>query len=142
LIEALIGEDWSPEQISGWLKLEKNISVSHEWIYHHVLMEKQSGGYLYRNLRNGLKIAIVFNYSAFLFEIWLSAINRRKRKEMLEIISGSEWKKYDTVKNDENADAIIEYKIRGIDDFQNKSKIISLITKETIIFIDEIEKYI
>jgi IS30 family transposase len=51
LIELLIEEDWSPEQISGWLKLEMNISVSHEWIYHHILTDKQTGGYLYRHLR-------------------------------------------------------------------------------------------
>jgi IS30 family transposase len=51
LIESLIEEDWSPEQISGWLKLEMNISVSHEWIYHHILLDKQSGGELYRHLR-------------------------------------------------------------------------------------------
>jgi len=55
MIEALINEDWSPEQISGWLKLDQskarrltgmNISVSHEWIYHHILTDKQAGGYL------------------------------------------------------------------------------------------------
>jgi len=61
MIEALIGEDWSPEQISGWMKLEMNISVSpvcvrtrtgrHEWIYHHILFDKESGGHLYRHLR-------------------------------------------------------------------------------------------
>jgi IS30 family transposase len=51
MVEALISEDWSPEQISGWLKLEMNVSVSHEWIYHHILMDKQSGGHLYRHLR-------------------------------------------------------------------------------------------
>ena len=51
MIEALVGEDWSPEQISGWMKLEMNISVSHEWIYHHILLDKQSGGQLYRHLR-------------------------------------------------------------------------------------------
>ena len=33
MIESLICEDWSPEQIVGWMKLEINISVSHEWIY-------------------------------------------------------------------------------------------------------------
>jgi len=51
MIEALIIEDWSPEQISGWMKLEMNISVSHEWIYQHILLDKQSGGDLYRHLR-------------------------------------------------------------------------------------------
>ncbi len=51
MIEALIGEDWSPEQISGWLKVEMNVFVSHEWIYQHILLDKRSGGQLYRHLR-------------------------------------------------------------------------------------------
>jgi len=54
MIEALITEDWSPEQISGWMKLEMNISVSHEWIYQHPELsglDKQSDGDLYRHLR-------------------------------------------------------------------------------------------
>lgn len=51
MIKALIGEDWSPEQISGWLKVEMNVFVSHEWIYQHILLDKRSGGQLYRHLR-------------------------------------------------------------------------------------------
>ena len=51
MIESLICEDWSPEQIAGWMKLEMDISVSHEWIYHHIMVDRQSGGGLYRHLR-------------------------------------------------------------------------------------------
>jgi len=91
---------------------------------------------------NGLKIAIVFNYSLFQFELWLSAVNRKKRNEILEIISQSKWTKYKTVQNDENTDAIIEVVIKGINDFSNKNRIVSLITKETIAFIDTIEEFI
>ena len=91
---------------------------------------------------NGLKIAIVFNYSMFQFEIWLSAVNRKKRNEVLEVISQSKWKKYKTVQNNENNDAIIEITIKGINEFNNKNRIISLIIKETIAFIDDIEEFI
>ena len=51
MVESLICEDWSPEQIVGWMKLEMNIYVSHEWIYHHIMVDRQSGGDLYRHLR-------------------------------------------------------------------------------------------
>lgn len=51
LIEHLLREQWSPEQISLWLRQHADISVSHEWVYQHVLADKQSGGALYRNLR-------------------------------------------------------------------------------------------
>ncbi|MCD6235239.1 MAG: IS30 family transposase, partial [Candidatus Marinimicrobia bacterium] len=51
LIDLLIREDWSPEQISGRLKREMNFAVSHEWIYQHILKDKKQGGDLYVHLR-------------------------------------------------------------------------------------------
>jgi IS30 family transposase len=51
LIDYLIREDWSPEQISGRLKLQMNFAVSHEWIYQHILEDKKQGGNLYIHLR-------------------------------------------------------------------------------------------
>ena len=44
--------DWSPEQISGRMKLENIDSVSHETIYRYLLEDKQSGGKLYLHLRH------------------------------------------------------------------------------------------
>jgi IS30 family transposase len=51
LAEHCIREDWSPEQISGWLKLEKGLSISHEWIYLYIYDDKHQGGDLHRHLR-------------------------------------------------------------------------------------------
>ena len=50
-VERLLREDWSPEQISLWLKEECNVAISHEWIYQFVLQDKAAGGDLYRHLR-------------------------------------------------------------------------------------------
>lgn len=50
-IETKLRLDWSPEQVSGWLQRFYAIQVSHEWIYQHILMDKQVGGELYRHLR-------------------------------------------------------------------------------------------
>lgn len=91
---------------------------------------------------NGLKIAVVFNYSLFQFEIWLSAINRQKRIEVLEMISKRQWKKYKTVQNNGNPDAIIEKVLKGVNDFNNKQNIVSRIAKEVFTFIDDIEAFI
>jgi hypothetical protein len=91
---------------------------------------------------NDLKIAIVFNYPLFQFEIWLSAVNRKKRDDTLKTISQSKWKKYKTVENNENTDAIIEFKIKGINDYSDKNRVVSLITNATIIFISDIELFI
>lgn len=51
LIEHLLRKDWSPEQISGWRIDEKQPAISPEWIYQHVLADKQAGGLLYQHLR-------------------------------------------------------------------------------------------
>lgn len=51
LVESLLRQDWSPEQVSGRLKKEQGIRISHEWIYQHVLDDKWAGGDLYKHLR-------------------------------------------------------------------------------------------
>ena len=43
---------WSPEQISGRMKLDGLDSVSHETIYRYIDIDKQNGGKLYLNLRH------------------------------------------------------------------------------------------
>ena len=50
-VEQLICKEWSPEQISGWMKKNMEIAVSHEWIYQYVLKDKLDGGSLYLHLR-------------------------------------------------------------------------------------------
>jgi IS30 family transposase len=50
-VEQLLREDWSPEQVSDWLRREEDILVSHEWIYQYILRDKKNGGDLYRHLR-------------------------------------------------------------------------------------------
>ena len=51
LIEKKLKLDWSPEQISGWMRKEQLPSVSPEWIYQYVYAEKRGGGTLYKHLR-------------------------------------------------------------------------------------------
>ena len=51
----LIREDWSPKQISGYLKKQENIAVSHETIYKWIRRDKQNGGDLYKHCRHKLK---------------------------------------------------------------------------------------
>ena len=50
-VERLLREDWSPEQVSDWLRREEGINVSHEWIYRYILRDKRQGGDLHRHLR-------------------------------------------------------------------------------------------
>jgi IS30 family transposase len=55
LIDSKIIIDWSPEQISGWLKEEQALFISHERIYQHIWSDKLKGGTLYMHLRHSGK---------------------------------------------------------------------------------------
>lgn len=51
LVEKLIRLDLSPEQVSGRLKIERGLFVSHESIYRYIYADKRNGGDLYHHLR-------------------------------------------------------------------------------------------
>lgn len=50
-VDEMIEQDWSPEQISGHLKINREPSVSPEWIYQHIYADKRQGGTLHTHLR-------------------------------------------------------------------------------------------
>ena len=50
-VEDKLSEQWSPEQVSGWLKAEHKLCLSHECIYQHIWKNKKQGGDLYQHLR-------------------------------------------------------------------------------------------
>jgi IS30 family transposase len=54
-VEALLCQEWSPEQVSGRLKEGEGICISHESIYRRVRQDKADGGELYTYLRQGFK---------------------------------------------------------------------------------------
>lgn len=50
-----LNQDWSPEQISGWLKANNQLAVSHETIYQFIIRQQKNGGDLYTHLRQNRK---------------------------------------------------------------------------------------
>lgn len=50
-VERLLREDWSPEQISRRMCYERNVRISHEWIYQYIYRDQRARGQLYRYLR-------------------------------------------------------------------------------------------
>jgi IS30 family transposase len=56
VVEKKLKEDWSPDQISGFLRLHGELSISYETIYNHVWNDKAEGGDLYRHLRCSPKL--------------------------------------------------------------------------------------
>jgi len=55
LIDEYLRKDWSPEQISGYLKTNDILSISHETIYRHVWADKAAEGDLHMHLRGSCK---------------------------------------------------------------------------------------
>jgi len=55
LVERLLRRKWSPEQISGRLRRDNTLSISHETIYRHAWTDKAVGGSLYKHLRCATK---------------------------------------------------------------------------------------
>lgn len=54
-VEALLRQKWSPEQISGRLRRDCRLRISHETIYRYVWQDKFEGGGFYRYLRQSTK---------------------------------------------------------------------------------------
>ena len=54
-VEALLREQWSPEQIADTLKTRAEFRISHQTIYRHVRRDWKAGGQLYRELRRRYK---------------------------------------------------------------------------------------
>lgn len=54
-VELLLRLHWSPEQIVGYLRRNKQLCVSHESIYQYIWTDKANGGTLWLNLRQAPK---------------------------------------------------------------------------------------
>lgn len=54
-VESLLRQDYSPEQVSGWLGRHGNFNISHETVYRYVWVDKKAGGDLYQHLRGSRK---------------------------------------------------------------------------------------
>lgn len=55
-IEVMLEQWWSPKQISGVLRKDHKISISHETIYRYIWTDRAKGGQLFMHLRQSSKI--------------------------------------------------------------------------------------
>lgn len=51
LVDHYIRQDFSPEQVSGFLNRKYGLKISHETIYKYIWSDKKTGGTLYKHLR-------------------------------------------------------------------------------------------
>jgi hypothetical protein len=89
-----------------------------------------------------LKIAIVFNYDLFQFEVWLGGYNKKVQHEFWSLFKNSDWGAYPLVSNTKDVDAIIEHVIVKHPDFSDLESLTKNIEKETIEFIKNIEIFL
>ena len=55
LVRLMLGFEWSPEQIVGFLRRHEQKCMSHESIYQYIWRDKAQGGNLWQSLRQSLK---------------------------------------------------------------------------------------
>lgn len=54
-VQHYLAQDWSPDQISGYLKKRGLLKISHETIYQYIWRDKANGGLWYKHLRQSSK---------------------------------------------------------------------------------------
>lgn len=89
-----------------------------------------------------LKIAIVFLYDAFRFEIWLSGRNKQVLAKYWEIINSNTWDPYKVVKPAKDVDSILEHILVDNPDFSDLDVLTKQIEQGTLKFIQDIERFL
>ena len=55
LVRRFLEQQWSPEQVAGYLRRHRLLRISHETIYRYIWADKRHGGDLYTHLRGAQK---------------------------------------------------------------------------------------
>jgi hypothetical protein len=89
--------------------------------------------------RQGLKVAIVFNYEKFQFEAWLAARNRKIQQETWERFKDGDWGEYRVVAPGGGIDSIIECDLCKDFDLDDAETLTARIEKGMEAFIERVE---
>jgi hypothetical protein len=89
-----------------------------------------------------LKIAIVFLYDTFRFDIWLSGKNKRVLAKYWKIIKENRWDKYKIVEPVKGVDSVVEYTLVDNPDFSDLDALTKQIEQRALKFIEDIESFL
>ena len=89
-----------------------------------------------------LKIAIVFVYDSFRFEIWLSGRNQQVLAKYWKIIKDSGWDKYQLAAQGKWADSILEHVLVDNPDFGDLEALTKQIDQGASKFIRDVESFL
>ncbi len=89
-----------------------------------------------------LKIAIVFDYEAFAFEVWLAARNRKVQRRYWELFRDSGWSGYHVVEPAAGVDAIVEHPAGSGFELDDPRALTAKIEATTAAFLVELERFL
>jgi len=89
-----------------------------------------------------LRIAIVFCYDTFRFEVWLAGYNKQIQTKYWKLFKDSNWIKYHTPSTTKGVDSILEYVLVDNPDFSDLDILTKQIEKGTLNFIKDVENFL
>jgi hypothetical protein len=89
-----------------------------------------------------LKIAIVFVYDTFRFEVWLSGKNQQVLAKYWKIFTESGWDRYRIAPQGKWADSILEHSLVEDPDFSDLDALTRQIDRGTLKFIQDVESFL
>ncbi len=89
-----------------------------------------------------LKIAVVFVYQTFRFEVWLAAVNKQVQSSYWKLIRESGWKKYALVPSTKGADAILEHVLAEDANFGDTEALTKQLEAPILKFIRDVENFL
>lgn len=89
-----------------------------------------------------LKIAIVFVFDTFRFEVWLGAKNKAVQSKYWKIFKKGDWDQYSIVPTIEGADSILEHVLVDDPDFSDVDALTKEIESGTLKFINDVESFL
>lgn len=92
--------------------------------------------------RRNLKIAIVFVYDTFRFEVWLAGYNKQAQSKYWKLFKQSDWNKYRVVPTTRGYDAIVEGVLVDNPNFRNLDALTKQIERGTLKFIRDVEDFL
>jgi len=89
-----------------------------------------------------LKIAIVFVYDSFRFEVWLSGKNQKVLAKYWKIFKESGWDRYKIAEQGKWADSVLEHVLVDDPDFSDLETLTRQIDQGTVKFIKDVESFV
>ena len=89
-----------------------------------------------------LKIAIVFVYDTFRFEVWLSGRNQQVLAKYWKLFKESGWDRYEIAAQGKWADSVLEHIVVEDPDFSDLEALTKQIDQETLKFIQDVESFL